>query len=340
MKTKLLYIGNKLSQHGLTVTSIETLGALLEKEQYEVIYASTQKIKLLRLLDMLLTTFRVRKQVDFVLIDTYSTKNFWYAFFVSQLCRLLKMKYIPKLHGGDLPNRLKRSPQLCDMIFKYAYINIAPSFYLLEAFNSRGYAFINYIPNTIELQNYPFKVREKIAPKLLWVRSFTSIYNPEMAIRVFEKIKQKYPEAELCMVGPDKDGTLEKIKSLAKSIGLPVDFTGRLSKQDWIKRSEQYDIFINTTHFDNTPVSVIEAMALGLPIVSTNVGGITYLLEDHKTALLVNDSDIEGMVQAIYEIIDNPELKNHLVANGHQLVQEFDWIKVREKWEDVLKIMH
>lgn len=337
MKSNLLYIGNKLSKHGYTVTSIETLGVLLEKEGYQLVYASSKKSKTIRMFDMIWATIKYRNKVDYVLIDTYSTKNFWYAFFVSQLCRVLKMKYLPKLHGGDLPNRILRSPKMCDMIFKNAYRNVAPSLYLLEAFSNRGYAPIQYIPNTIELKNYPFKLRENTAPKLLWVRSFTSIYNPEMAIMVFQELKKEYPQAELCMVGPDKDGTLLKIKALAKKKKLNVKFTGKLSKQEWIKLSEGYDVFINTTHFDNTPVSVIEAMALGLPIVSTNVGGITYLLENNKTALLVNDNDMQGMTMAIKKIIQNRDLKQHLVKNAQHLVQEFDWDKVKNKWDEVLK---
>ena len=212
MKKNLLYIGNKLSEHGLTVTSIETLGILLENEGYNLLYASTKKNKTVRLVDMLLTTLKNRKHIDYVLIDTYSTYNFWYAFLVSQLCRILKLKYIPKLHGGDLPHRLIKNPKLCRMIFKNAYRNVAPSAYLLDAFKNRDFAELIYIPNTIELHKYPFKLRPDTFPKLLWVRSFTSIYNPEMALKVFYELQKDFPDCELCMVGPDKDGTLIKFR--------------------------------------------------------------------------------------------------------------------------------
>jgi glycosyltransferase involved in cell wall biosynthesis len=336
MKPRLLYIGNKLSKHGVTVTSIETLGALLEREGYEIVYASSLKYKFWRLIDMLYKTIKYRHEVDFVLIDTYSTYNFWYAFFVSQLCRCLKLKYIPKLHGGDLPNRIKKSPWLSKMIFKNAYCNVAPSAYLMKAFSHRGYARIEYIPNTIELINYPFKKRKELQPKLLWVRSFASIYNPGMAIEVYKEIKREFPNAALCMVGPDKDGSFEKVRQMAQKNKLDVVFTGRLSKKDWIEISKQYDIFINTTHFDNTPVSVIEAMALGLPIVSTNVGGISYLLENEKNALLVSDCDTKAMVLAVKKILSDIDLQEHLVANAQELVQDFDWSKVKTMWNSLL----
>lgn len=336
MKIKILYIGNKLAKHGMTVTSIETLGVFLTREGFPVIYASSKRSKILRLLEMLYKTIKHKKEVDYVLIDTYSTRNFWYAFFVSQLCRLLNLKYVPKLHGGDLPKRLLKSPVLSKMIFENAYKNIAPSLYLYEAFSNKGYAEILYIPNTIELEKYPFTHRAVITPKLLWVRSFTTIYNPEMAIRVFSLLKKEFPNAELCMVGPDKDGTLKKIQKLSDEKQLNVKFTGRLTKEEWISLSKNYDIFINTTHFDNTPVSVIEAMALGLPVVSTNVGGISYLLENNKTALLVNDNDSEAMVVAIKQLLKDDSLKQTLVQNASLCVQEFDWQVVKNKWTHLL----
>ena len=127
MKT-LLYIGNKLSEHGYTSTSIETLGVFLEGEGFNLYYASSQKNEVLRMLEMIYKTFKYSRKVDYVLIDTYSTKNFWYAFIVSQICRLLRLKYIPKLHGGNLPDRINKSRLFSNMIFSNAFINIAPSY--------------------------------------------------------------------------------------------------------------------------------------------------------------------------------------------------------------------
>jgi len=320
----------------MTVTTIETLGLLLEKEGCTLYYASSKKNKIIRLSEMLYKTFIYRNKVDFVLIDTYSTYNFWYAFLVSQLCRILKIKYIPKLHGGDLPKRLLKNPRLCSMIFKNSHINIAPSAYLFEAFSNHGYSELVYIPNAIELQNYSLKVRKTLEPKLLWVRSFAAIYNPEMAVKVLFELKKDFPNAELCMVGPDKDGTLLKTKEVADELGVEVDFTGKLTKKQWWVLSQKYDIFINTTHFDNTPVSVIEALALGLPVISTNVGGIPYLLKDKVTALLVDDDDVAAMVKAIKEIMSNEELRDFMVLNSLHLIESFNWQVVKSKWHEIL----
>ncbi|GEP50418.1 hypothetical protein FNO01nite_10900 [Flavobacterium noncentrifugens] len=332
----LLYIGNKLASHGVTMTSIESLGQLLESEGYHLWYASSKKNKALRLIDMILKTIRYAKKADYVLIDTYSTSNFWFAFIISQLCRILDAKYIANLHGGNLPNRLKNNPVLCRMIFKNAYKNVAPSNYLLQAFENRGFAELLFIPNTLEIQNYTFKQRKKLRPKLLWVRSLASIYNPEMALQVLGQLQNDFADASLCMVGPDKENKLQDLEQIADVNHLNVNFTGKLSKPDWTKLSAEYDIFINTTHFDNTPVSVMEAMALGLPVVSTNVGGIPYLLENSKTAMLVNDNDASAMVSAIKELIFNDSLSNQIIGNALDLVEKFDWSIVKTKWNEIL----
>lgn len=333
---KLLYLGNQLSKHGFNKTTIETLGLQLEQEGYEVYYASNKKTFLFRLLDMMLTVFIYRKKVTCILIDTYSTKAFWYAFVCSQLARIFNLKYIPILHGGNLPNRLKKHPKLCHMIFANAYQNVAPSGYLKQAFEQVGFTNVVYIPNSIEIEKYPFKIRTELAPKLLWVRAFATIYNPEMAVKVLFELKKTYPNATLTMVGPDKDGSLQTTKTFAGSIGITVHFTGQLSKEDWWKLASEHDIFINTTHFDNTPVSVMEAMALGLPVVSTNVGGIPYLLTDKENALLVNDDDDKTMTDAVLDLLNDKVKANQLAKNARTFIAQMDWNVVKEDWNHVL----
>ncbi len=335
--TRILYIGNALSKHGYNISTIETLGPLLYSEGYHVITSSSRKNSAIRLLSMIKSTIRNAGNVDFVLIDTYSTLNFWYALIISQICRLLKIKYIPILHGGNLPQRIKKNPFLSELIFKNAYINSVPSLFLYQKIIDQKWNNIVHIPNQIEIRDYSFKKRTQFKPKILWVRSFTTIYNPKMAIDVLEIVKLSFPLAELCMVGPENGISIESLKKYANSKSLNVNFTGKLSKQDWIKLSESYDIFINTTHFDNTPVSLIEALALGLPVISTNVGGIPYLVKDGETALLVNDSYSKAMADAIIELIENPDLAQKLATNGRKLTEQFDWNIVKNQWKEILK---
>ncbi len=334
---QLLYIGNKLSKHGNTATSIETLGGFLEMEDYKVYYASSKKNKIIRFLEMIFTTIWYSKKVNYVLIDTYSTQNFYYALVISQLCRVFNVKYIAKLHGGDLPNRLLKSPFFSNLIFKNAYKISAPSNYLMKAFEVKYAENLIYIPNTIEIEKYAFLKREYTYPKLLWVRSFSKIYNPKMAIDVLFNLKKIFPKVVLTMVGPDKENLIEDCKKYASELDVEVNFTGKLAKEEWVNLSKEYNIFINTTHFDNTPISVIEAMALGLPVVSTNVGGIPYLLNHRKNGLLVGDSDVKGMTSEIVEILNNEILRDNITINARSTVESFDWTVIKQKWFEILK---
>ncbi len=335
MKKKLLYIGNQLSKKE-TLTTIETLTSLLRKEDYKISTASSVINKAGRLIDMLLTTYKNKNKVDTVLIDTYSTQNFYYAVYVAKLCRTFNIPYIPILHGGNLPNRLKKSPRLSKKLFKNAKINVAPSHYLLEAFKNSGFNNVTYIPNTIELKEYPFLLRENSTAKLLWVRSFASIYNPVLALDVVEELLNQGVDAFLCMVGPEKDGSLEKCKAIAQQKNLPVTFTGKLRKKEWINLSKEYNIFINTTNFDNTPVSVIEAMALGLPVVSTNVGGLPFLITNNKTGILVPPNNAGVFVKAIKDLLANHRKAIQVSKNARLEVEKFDWEQVKQKWFKIL----
>lgn len=335
-KKKILYIGNRLSKHGLNVTTIETLGKLLEEDGYIVLYASDKKSFFIRLFDMLLSILKYSYKVDYVLIDTYSSKAFWYAFLSSQLCRICRIKYIPILHGGNLPKRVEKSKITANLLFKNAFINISPSNYLFEEFKKNGIKNVKVIPNSIDLVQYNFSDRNAFSPKLLWVRSFAKIYNPMMAIYVFKGIIEKFPNAKLTMVGPDKDGTLLETKKLALKLGLEVSFTGRLSKKEWCDMSKKYDIFINTTHFDNMPVSVLEAISLGLPIISTKVGGIPYLL-DESNSYLVEDNDINGMILAILNCIASPSDTVDKIKNAKRIVEKMDWNIIKEEWEKIFE---
>lgn len=337
MKRKnLLYIGNALSHKGNTVSTIDTLGSLLKEEGYHVSISSRLHNKALRLLDMLWSVITHRNKIDTVLIDTYSTSNYWYAVYVAKLCRFLRIPYVPILHGGNLPYRIKNSQKSAQKLFTHAKINIAPSRYLLKAFNEEGYSNSTHIPNSIEIDNYTFKVREKCKPTLLWVRSFAHIYNPIMAIEVLQELRKKYPEATLTMIGPQKDDSYDKCTAFAKANNLPVTFTGKLSKAEWIALSTSCDIFINTTDFDNTPVSLIEAMALGLPVISTNVGGIPYLIDDQIDGLLSPPRDVEAFTKKVISLLETPDLVTVISKNARTKVEKFDWALVKTLWIDVL----
>ena len=336
MTKSILYLGNQLGRHAGKYTYMEGLSKLLRQDGFKVRMRSKQTNQLLRLISMLWSILRYARSSEVVLIDTYSTLGFWFAFLSARWCYILKIPYIPILHGGDLPKRLAKNPKLCHQLFNNAKINVAPSSYLMHHFEQAGYTNLVFIPNTIALNHYDFKQREHIKPNLLWVRSFAEIYNPLLALKVLKQLLKRFPDAKLSMVGPFKDDSIQTCRAYAEKHNLPVTFTGGMPKADWLAYAQDFDVFINTTNVDNTPVSVIEAMALGLPVVSTNVGGLPFLLDDQTDALLVPPDHPEAMCEAIKQLLNKPELTHLLSRQGRQKVEAFDWEVIKHQWFEVI----
>lgn len=322
--------------HNLPPTTADTLPPKLRELGFDVDVVSNKRNKFFRLTDMIWTVFKNRNNATVVLIDTYSTLNFYYAVCVAALCRFYAIPYIPILHGGNLPERLAKSKKLSKTLFKKSRINISPSRYLKEQFEAQGFSNILHIPNSLELDHYPFLERKKIGYKLLWVRSFDKIYNPLLAVNVVEILLKRGKNVQLCMVGPDKDGSLSLCKQKVQEKNLPVEFTGLLPKETWISRASDFDVFINTTNFDNMPVSVMEAMALGLPVVSTLVGGIPFLIENHKTGILVPPNNAEKFVQAIIDVVENPSSTINRSRKARDEIEKMDWEKIKKSWQSLL----
>jgi glycosyltransferase involved in cell wall biosynthesis len=222
-------------------------------------------------------------------------------------------------------------------LFLDSHTNVAVSGYLKHTFLTFGYPVV-LIPNSVDLKMYQYRVRHKPGPKLLWVRAFSRIYNPLLAVDVIAELRKDYPEARLCMVGPDKDGSLGEFMKFARLKGVidNIIITGKLDRSDWVSLSEGYDFFINTTNIDNTPVSVIEAMALGLIIVSTNPGGIPFLLSDNADSRLVNKGDANAMVSAIKYLIEHPSEAYRLTQGARLKAESFSSENTKSLWINLL----
>lgn len=339
-KARIVYLGNQLSGHGVNPTSVETLGQRLKKD-FTVIRASSKANKWFRLIDMWLTVIRERK-ADFAIIDTYSTSAFVFAWTSAAIAAKFGLKYIPILHGGALPERARNSPGRLKSYLSNAYRVVCPSPYLKEEMMKVIDMDYKVVANAIDLADYPFTSRKRLnkaGPRLLWVRAFDKIYNPTLAVRVLKGlIDHGYEQAHLCMVGPDKDGSLSEVKELAEELNIAdkVKFTGSLSKQEWVILSGEYDVFINTTHIDNTPVSLIESLALGLPVISTRVGGIPHILKSGENAVLVEPDCAKAFVEAI-QSLGEEQLYQKLVIQGRATAENYDWKQVKAQWSDILK---
>lgn len=336
---KLLYIGNFLSNKRDNPPSAEVLLSALQ-EKFEIQKVSSLKQPIMRLVQMLIEVLRGRRNgVNVIIVDVFSSKAFWFAVATAEVARTIRLPIILTLRGGELPGRFNRSPKASCRLLRHSAAIVSPSGYLQKYARELSGKEVMVIGNPLQLKKYPFFKTQNSGVHLLWVRAFHKIYNPDMAIEVCKLLSKIWPGVKLTMIGPDKDGSKANVQKLVKDYGLEahVYIKGLLSKEAWVRESRVANVFINTTKADNTPVSMLEALALGLPAVSTNVGGIPYLLQHEETALLVNEGDPEAMAQAVQRIITEPELCEKLIRQGRALAEQMELKKIAKQWEALIE---
>lgn len=335
MGKRILYIGNALDRKGSTPTTIDVLGSLLNT-RHTVTIVSRKRNKFMRLADMCLTLFNARNRTDLVIIDVYSSTAFYFAVIAAWMCRKSGLPYVPVAHGGNLPERAARSPKRMNRLFTGAYSSVCPSAFLKDRLAESGIA-CRIIPNPIDISMYQYREAD-VTPTLLWVRSLHSVYNPEMALQVLAVLTESYPAARLTMVGPEKDVSVKALKTKARELGIEdkVAFTGLLVKQDWLNLGTEHSFFINTTNIDNAPVSVVEAMALGLVVVSTNAGGIPYLVSNNENGFLVETGNAGQMAAVIKDCLDGTRDLTAIRQNARQTAMKFDQQHVLNLWDELI----
>jgi glycosyltransferase involved in cell wall biosynthesis len=334
----ILLVGNFLSASTGTRGVCEDLAVALKKAGLPVVTTSSRVSRFLRIIDFLLTVWLKRKRYSVAQVDVYSGPGFLWAELVCRSLRMAKKPYVLTLHGGNLPVFAQRSGKRVRRLLESSSAVTTPSEYLLQHMRPYGKDLV-LLPNPLDLTKYPFRQRERPAPNLVWLRAFHETYNPMLAIRVVALLLEDLPDVRLLMIGPDKgDGSYAVTRDLAMKLGISerVMFPGSVPKNQiahWLQRG---DIFMNTTRVDNTPVSVLEAMACGLCIISTNVGGIPYMLQDEYDALLVPSNDDAAMARAIQRILVEAGLAERLSRNARRKAEQFDWPNILPTWEKLL----
>lgn len=295
---------------------------------------SRQQSRLGRVFDILSTAWRARRDYDIAHIDVFSGAAFVWAEGAAALLRKSGVPYVATLRGGNLPAFASTNPRRVKRLLEGATRITVPSRYLLETISFvRPRA--DLIPNPIDIKRYGVRVRTSAQPKLVWLRAFHEIYDPSLAIEVVARIRSEFPGLHLGMFGPDKDGSADRIRRMIaeRSLAGVVTVHGQVAKPDVPSALSAADIFLNTTTIDNTPVSVLEAMACGLCVVSTNVGGIPYLLTHEHDALLVPPGDAPAMAAAVRRILSEPGLAERLSRNARATAERHDWSHVLPRWE-------
>lgn len=335
----ILFIGNHLSNSNKNTGVSEILSQKLSNNRWAVINTSHYENKFLRILDMLITILLKRKKYSIAHIDVFSGSAFIWAFLSAFLLHIIKKKYILTLRGGNLPKFSMRRNKFVQYILNNAEVITSPSNYLIANLSKLDQQII-LIPNAIEISKYEYFVKNFRESNIIWLRAFHNIYNPALVPKVMYLLKRDFQSLKVIMVGPDKkDGSLQNMVLLANKLEVieSIEIIPGIPKSQVPSVLKKENIFLNTTNIDNTPVSVIEAMACGLCIVSTNVGGIPYLLEDGFDSLLVPPDDPGAMAAAIQRILTEPELAARLSANARKKAESFDWVIILPQWEKLFQ---
>jgi len=341
-KVGVLIVGNFLSSSVGTRGACEELALYLgELDWLRVLTTSDKAHRIPRLADMLKTIWKRRNDFQVAQVDVYSGPAFLWAEAACALLRKLGKPYVLVLHGGNLPKFAKRWPRRVQRLLYSANAVTTPSNYLREQM-APYHAQLRLLPNAVDLSAYHYRLRRHPRQTVVWLRAFHEIYNPTLVPRVLQLLSRDFPDLQMMMIGPNKaDGSLDRTRVLAAKLGVlnRLSLPGGVPKDETPEWLDRGDVFLNTPNVDNTPVSVLEAMACGLCVVSTNVGGLPYLLRDGEDALLVPPDSPEAMATAVRRVLTEPRLAERLSRNARAKATRHDWSVVLPQWEQLLHDM-
>lgn len=329
----LAFLGPALGRHpGWVTTQGEVLANLFASEGVEVTVSSDHVRPVARAVHHASTLIRKRHQIDLAVVSVFSGKAFMLAEESLLIGRRLGIPCVAWLHGGNLPEWGEGNRARVNRALASAQAVVAPTEFLARWARGHG-CDAQVIPNVLDLDAYRFRQRAEIRPRLLWMRTFQDLYAPDDAVKVLAALRGRGIDARLTMAGQDK-GALESTRAVASrlDVGDWIEFPGFASGAQKTRLFDDHDIFLNTNLVDNAPVTVLEAAASGLVVVSTAVGGLPDLLPDGESALLVPPADPEAMADAVERILVDQQTASSLAGSARQVATRSAWPAVRQAW--------
>ena len=287
-----------------------------------------------RFLPYLRSLWRSTKRAQFVHVMANSGWA-WHLFAAPAvwIARIHRKPVLINYRGGGAEAFFKRSFLFIKPTLKIADAIVVPSGFLEKIFAKRGFKTV-IIANIIDLQRFiaSSKAINVSSPHIIVTRNLEPIYDIPTSLRAFAIVKQNYPNARLSIAGSGP--LLAELKNFARELGIEkqVSFVGRLDNENIASLYHSADIFLNSSLTDNMPISVLEALACAVPVVTSNVGGIPYLVENEKSALLVSAGDHYAMAEAIKRLLSDPVLVSVLTTRGIEKARQFSWENIRKQW--------
>jgi glycosyltransferase involved in cell wall biosynthesis len=231
--------------------------------------------------------------------------------------------------SGEAPAHLARSA-VARKVLASVERNVVPSPFLAGVFAEYGIP-ATVIPNVVDLNRFGYVSRPRIAPRFVSTRNFEPLYNVACTLRAFGRIQERYPNATLTLVGCGSEEA--SLHELTAALGLRgVTFTGAIPPVDIPRIYAEHDVYIQSPDIDNTPTSIIEAYASGLPVVSTDAGGIPFILRDGVDGLLAPVDDHVALATQALRLLDDPAMAAQLSATARQFCDRCTWSAVRPLW--------
>jgi L-malate glycosyltransferase len=246
-------------------------------------------------------------------------------------------RVIINYRSGEAADHLARWRRSAVPVLRRADVIAVPSGYLVDVFARFGLT-ARSIFNFVDIERIPYRERPKLRPVFLANRNFAPHYNVACVLRAFQVIQQRIPNARLVVAGDGEQR--EMLHALARELELRnVDFTGQVSPERMSAMYDEADLYLNAPIIDNMPNSVIEAFAAGLSVVTTNAGGIPYIVTHGVTGLLAESNDHAALATQALRLLDEPALAHQLSINAHkELLQKYTWPAVHEAWREVYGI--
>lgn len=248
------------------------------------------------------------------------------------VARWFKVRVIVNYRGGSAQTFLKSYRFWVHLSLKNAYAIVVPSLYLAQVFEQYGYK-THVIPNTVDTVRFrPNSMKPKTFQCLV-ARNLEHIYGVDIAVRALHLVRKTHPQFTLCIAG--EGSQKHALKALVSELELDdyVSFLGRLSREDMARTYAQSSLLVNPSRVDNMPNALLEAQAAGVPIVTSSVGGIPFMVEHNKTALIVEPDNFEALARAMIALCEDPTLRANLIQHGLDNIQRFTWDSIKLKWE-------
>ncbi|MDI6809743.1 MAG: glycosyltransferase family 4 protein [Candidatus Eisenbacteria bacterium] len=239
------------------------------------------------------------------------------------VARLFGKRSVISYQGGGGVEFMGRFPWLVKTPMRLASEVTVCSRELQKAFKQGGIR-AELVNNLFDSSLFKFRERTRIKPKMVWTRSMEEMYDPFSAVRTFELVKARYPDAALVMTS---DGPLTRsVREYINEHGLTgVTLTGRIPTEDVARAMHEGDVCLNTSKVDGLPTALLEAAASGLPIVTTRAGGIPSVFEDGVSAALVDVGDYRAMAEAVGDLLENPDRARKMGIAASEVVAEYTW---------------